>query len=140
MKNEALYYIITLELGIAFLDKGKSVIYFNKFKDPIDSHEKFKNRDYDEILDSIEFLDKYKNSKILTNIPEATSLLKNKGFEEIEKIPPSIERLIQINKINFYLQSNQFSNEKEIIKDLREFSLKWSSLRVQEASEQLIYT
>ena len=80
-------------------------------------------------------MDKYKNSKILTNIPEATSLLKNKGFEEIEKISPPIERFIQINKINFYLQSNQFSNEKEIINDLREFSLKWSSLRVQEASE-----
>ena len=137
MKNEDLYYIITLELGIAILDTGKSVIYFNKFKDPINSHEKFKNRDYDEILDSIEFLDKYKNSKILTNIPEATSLLKNKGFEGIEKISHPIERFIQINKINFYLQSNQFSNEKEIINDLREFSLKWSSLRVQEASEQL---
>ncbi len=137
MKNEDLYYIITLELGIAILDTGKSVIYFNKFKDPINSHEKFKNRDYDEILGSIEFLDKYKNSKILTNIPEATSLLKNKGFEWIEKISPPTERFIQINKINFYLQSNQFSNEKEIINDLREFSLKWSSLRVQEASEQL---
>jgi nucleolar protein 56 len=137
MKNEDLYYIITLELGIAILDTGKSVIYFNKFKDPINSHEKFKNRDYDEILGSIEFLDKYKNSKILTNIPEATSLLKNKGFEGIEKISPPTERFIQINKINFYLQSNQFSNEKEIINDLREFSLKWSSLRVQEASEQL---
>jgi nucleolar protein 56 len=137
MKNEDLYYIITLELGIAILETGKSVIYFNKFKDPINSHEKFKNRDYDEILGSIEFLDKYKNSKILTNIPEATSLLKNKGFEWIEKISPPTERFIQINKINFYLQSNQFSNEKEIINDLREFSLKWSSLRVQEASEQL---
>lgn len=137
MKNEDLYYIITLELGIAILDTDKSVIYFNKFKDPINSHERFKNRNYDEILDSIEFLDKYKNSKILTNIPEATSLLKNKDFEEIEKISPPIERFIQINKINFYLQSNQFSNEKEIINDLREFSLKWSSIKVQEASEQI---
>ena len=137
MKIEDLYYIITLELGIAILETDKSVIYFNKFKDPINSHEKFKNRDYDEILGSIEFLDKYKNSKILTNIPEAHSLLKNKGFEGIEKISPPIERFIQINKISFYLQSNQFSNEKEIINDLREFSLKWSSLRVQEASEQL---
>jgi nucleolar protein 56 len=137
MKNEDLYYIITLELGIVILDRGKNVIYFNKFKDPINSHEKFKNRDYNEVLGNMEFLDKYKSCKILTNIPEAISLLKNKDFEEIEKISPQLESFIQINKINFYLQSNHFSNEKEIINDLREFSLKWSSIRVQEASEQL---
>jgi nucleolar protein 56 len=35
------------------------------------------------------------------------------------------------------LQSNLFSNEKEIIKELRDFSLKWSSLKIQEASEQI---
>ncbi len=137
MKNEDLYYIITLELGIAILDIGKNVIYFNKFKDPLNSHDKFKNREYNEILDTVEFLDKYRNCRILTNFPEANSLLKNKDFEEIEKISPQMERFIQINKLNFYLQSNHFSNEKEIINDLREFSLKWSSLRVQEASEQL---
>jgi nucleolar protein 56 len=137
MKNEDLYYIINLELGIVILDSGKNVIYFDKFKDPINSHEKFKNRDYDEVLGNMEFLDKYKSCKILTNIPEAISLLKNKDFEEIEKISPQLECFIQINKINFYLQSNHFSNEKEIINDLREFSLKWSSIRVQEASEQL---
>jgi nucleolar protein 56 len=137
MKNEDLYYIINLELGIVILDSGKNVIYFDKFKDPINSHEKFKNRDYNEVLGNMEFLDKYKSCKILTNIPEAISLLKNKDFEEIEKISPQMESFIQINKINFYLQSNHFSNEKEIINDLREFSLKWSSIRVQEASEQL---
>jgi nucleolar protein 56 len=137
MKNEDLYYIINLELGIVILDSGKNVIYFDKFKDPINSHEKFKNRDYDEPLGNMEFLDKYKSCKILTNFPEAISLLKNKDFEEIEKISPQMESFIQINKINFYLQSNHFSNEKEIINDLREFSLKWSSIRVQEASEQL---
>jgi nucleolar protein 56 len=137
MKNEDLYYIITLELGIVILDSGKNVIYFDKFKDPINSHEKFKNRDYNEVLGNMEFLDKYKSCKILTNFPEAISLLKNKDFEEIEKISPQMESFIQINKINFYLQSNHFSNEKEIINDLREFSLKWSSIRVQEASEQL---
>jgi nucleolar protein 56 len=137
MKNEDLYYIINLELGIVILDSGKNVIYFDKFKDPINSHEKFKNRDYNEVLGNMEFLDKYKSCKILTNIPEAISLLKNKDFEEIEKISPQLECFIQINKINFYLQSNHFSNEKEIINDLREFSLKWSSIRVQEASEQL---
>ena len=137
MKNEDLYYIITLELGIVILDNGKNVIYFDKFKDPINSHEKFKNRDYNEVLGNMEFLDKYKSCKILTNFPEAISLLKNKDFEEIEKISPQMESFIQINKINFYLQSNHFSNEKEIINDLREFSLKWSSIRIQEASEQL---
>src|SRR5919112_1317110 len=137
MKNEDLYYIITLELGIVILDNGKNVIYFDKFKDPINFHEKFKNRDYNELLDNTEFLDKYKSCKILTNFPEAISLLKNKDFEEIEKISPRMESFIQINKINFYLQSNHFSNEKEIINDLRDFSLRWSSLRVQEASEQL---
>jgi nucleolar protein 56 len=137
MKNEDLYYIINLELGIVILDSGKNVIYFDKFKDPINSHEKFKNRDYNEVLGNMEFLDKYKSCKILTNFPEAISLLKNKDFEEIEKISPQMESFIQINKINFYLQSNHFSNEKEIINDLREFSLKWSSIRVQEASEQL---
>jgi len=137
MKNGDLYYIITLELGIVILDNGKNVIYFDKFKDPINSHEKFKNRDYNEVLGNMEFLDKYKSCKILTNFPEAISLLKNKDFEEIEKISPQMESFIQINKINFYLQSNHFSNEKEIINDLREFSLKWSSIRIQEASEQL---
>jgi nucleolar protein 56 len=137
MKNEDLYYIITLELGIVILDNGKNVIYFDKFKDPINFHEKFKNRDYNEVLGNMEFLDKYKSCKILTNFPEAISLLKNKDFEEIEKISPQMESFIQINKINFYLQSNHFSNEKEIINDLREFSLKWSSIRIQEASEQL---
>ena len=137
MKNEDLYYIITLELGIVILDNGKNVIYFDKFKDPINSHEKFKNRDYNEVLGNMEFLDKYKSCKILTNFPEAISLLKNKDFEDIEKISTQMESFIQINKINFYLQSNHFSNEKEIINDLREFSLKWSSIRIQEASEQL---
>src|SRR5215212_4257641 len=137
MKNEDLYYIITLELGIVILDRGKNVIYFDKFKDPINSHEKFKNRDYNDVLGNMEFLDKYKSCKILTNFPEAISLLKNKDFEAIEKISPQMESFIQINKINFYLQSNHFSNEKEIINDLRDFSLKWSSIRVQEASEQL---
>jgi hypothetical protein len=83
MKNGDLYYIITLELGIVILDNGKNVIYFDKFKDPINSHEKFKNRDYNEVLGNMEFLDKYKSCKILTNFPEAISLLKNKDFEEI---------------------------------------------------------
>ena len=47
MKDENLYYIITIELGIAILNSDKNVIYFNKFKDPIDSHAKFKDKEYE---------------------------------------------------------------------------------------------
>ena len=77
------------------------------------------------------------NIKILTNIPEIRNLLKDKNFESIEKYSQSVEKYIQINKLHLYLQSNFFSNEKEIINNLRDFSLKWSSLKIQEASEQI---
>ncbi|MBA3750609.1 MAG: hypothetical protein H0X03_06930, partial [Nitrosopumilus sp.] len=137
MKEENLHYIITLELGIAILNSDKNVIYFNKFIDPINSHGKLKNKDYNEINDSIEFVEKYKNSDILTNFPEIINILRNKDFKLIEKTSPLVEKYIQINKLDIYLQSNHFSNEKEIINELRDFSLKWSSLKVQEASEQM---
>jgi nucleolar protein 56 len=137
MKDENPHYLITLELGIAILNSDKNVIYFNKFTDPIKSYGKLKNKDYNEIIDSIEYLEKYKNSNILTNFPEIINLLKNKDFELIEKISPLIEKHIQINKLDIYLQSNHFPNEKEIINELRDFSLKWSSLKIQEASEQM---
>ncbi len=137
MKDENLYYIITLELGIVILNSDKDVIYFNKFNNPIESHTKFKDKDYEEIVESIKFLEKHKNIKILTNFPEITNLLKDKDYEAIEKISPPIEKYIQINKLKIYLKSNIFSNEKEIIKELRDFSLKWSSLKIQEASEQI---
>jgi nucleolar protein 56 len=140
MKDENIYYIITLELGIVILNSDKDVIYFNKFSNAIESHTKFKNKDYDEIVQSIEsikVLENHKNIKILTNFPEIMNLLKDKNYEAIEKISPPIEKYIQINKLNIYLKSNIFSNEKEIIKELRDFSLKWSSLKIQEASEQI---
>jgi nucleolar protein 56 len=140
MKDENLYYIITLELGVVILNSDKDVIYFNKFNNAIESHTKFKDKDYEEIVQSLEstkFLEKHKNLKILTNIPELSNLLKDKDYEAIEKISPPIEKYIQINKLNIYLKSNIFSNEKEIIKELRDFSLKWSSLKIQEASEQI---
>ena len=140
MKDENLHYIITLELGIAILNPDKNVIYFKKFQDPLNSHIKFKDKDYNEIIEtieSVEFLEKHKNIKILTNFPEIINLLKDKDFEVIEKISPLIEKYIQIHKLDIYLQSSHFSNEKEIIKELRDFSLKWSSLKIQEASEQI---
>ncbi|MDQ6723901.1 MAG: ribonucleotide-diphosphate reductase subunit beta [Thermoproteota archaeon] len=140
MKDENLHYIITLELGIAILNSDKNVIYFNKFKDPINSHVKLKDKDYMEIIEiieSVEILENHKNIKILTNFPELGNLLKNKDFKMIEKISPLIEKHVQINKLNIYLQSSNFSNDKEIIKELRDFSLKWSSLKIQEASEQI---
>ncbi len=90
MRDDNLYYIITLELGIAILDPNKNVIYFNKFIDPINSHEKIKEKDYDEIVQNIqnvEIFEKYQNIKILTNFPEIINLIKNKNFEAIEKIP-----------------------------------------------------
>src|SRR6185503_715920 len=74
---------------------------------------------------------------LLTNLEEIISLLKDKEFKAIEKISSPIERNIQLDKLNIYLESNFFSNEKEIIKQLRDFSLKWSSLKIKEASEQL---
>ncbi len=140
MKDENLHYIITFELGIAILTPNKNVIYFKKFQDPLNSHIKFKDKDYNEIIEtieSVEFLEKHKNIKILTNFPEIINLLKDKDFEVIEKISQPIEKHIQIHKLDIYLQSSHFSNEKEIIKELRDFSLKWSSLKIQEASEQI---
>ncbi len=140
MKDENLYYIITLELGIVILNSDKDVIYFNKFKNPIESYTKFKDKNYEEIIKSIEsltFLEKHQNIKILTNFLEINDLLKDKDYKSIEKIPPLLEKYIQINKLDIYVKSNIFSNEKEIIKELRDFSLKWSSLKIQEASEQI---
>ena len=52
MKDENLYYIITLELGVVILNSDKDVIYFNKFNNAIESHTKFKDKDYEEIVQS----------------------------------------------------------------------------------------
>ena len=79
MKDENLYYIITLELGVVILNSDKDVIYFNKFNNAIESHTKFKDKDYEEIvqsLESIKFLEKHKNIKILTNFPETIEFIK----------------------------------------------------------------
>ncbi len=137
MKDDNLQYIISLELGIAILNADKNIINFNRFKDPIESNERFKGKEYKEIIESIEFLETHRNGKIMTNMPEIIDLLKDREFDSIERISPSVEKFIQINKLNIYLQSNSFANEREIINKLRDFSLKLSSLRIQEASEQM---
>ncbi len=137
MKDDNLQYIISLELGIAILNSDKNIINFNRFNDPIESNERFKGKEYKEIIESIEFLETHRNGKIMTNIPEIIDLLKDREFDSIERISPSVEKFIQINKLNIYLQSNRFANEREIIDKLRDFSLKLSSLRIQEASEQM---
>ncbi len=137
MKDDNLQYIISLELGIAILNSDKNIINFNRFNDPIESNERFKGKEYKEIIESIEFLETHRNGKIMTNMPEIIDLLKDREFDSIERISPSVEKFIQINKLNIYLQSNRFANEREIIDKLRDFSLKLSSLRIQEASEQM---
>ena len=135
------YYIITLELGIVVLNSNRDIIYFNKFTDPIDIHEKIKEKQYSEIIKIIEDLEVFKNKtniKMITNIPEIRNLLiEDKKFESIEKCSQSVEKYVQLNKLHLYLQSNFFSNEKEIIDNLRDFSLNWSSIKIQEASEQI---
>jgi nucleolar protein 56 len=137
MKDENHHYILSLELGIAILNADKDIINFNKFEDPIESRERIKGKDYQEIIESIGYLEDHSNSKIITNIPEIINLLKDKDFEHVEKISPSMEKYIQINKLSIYLNSNSFANEREIIRKLRDFSLKLSSLKIQEASEQM---
>jgi nucleolar protein 56 len=139
MMDESFYYIVTLELGTVVLDINKNIVYFNKFKDPIKSHSNFVNRNYNEIIEIIENNNIFKNLnniKILANLNELINLLKKKDIKT-EKLPPSMEIYTQINKLNIYLETNQFSNEKDIINQLREFSLKWSSIKIQEASEQI---
>ncbi len=137
MKDDNLQYIISLELGIAILNADKNIINFNRFKDPIESNERFKGKEYKEIIESIGFLETHRNGKIMTNMPEIIDLLIDREFDSVERISPSVEKFIQINKLNIYLQSNSFANEREIINKLRDFSLKLSSLRIQEASEQM---
>ena len=137
MKDDNLQYIISLELGIAILNADKNIINFNRFKDPIESNERFKGKEYKEIIESIGFLETHRNGKIMTNMPEIIDLLIDREFDSVERISPSVEKFIQINKLNIYLQSNGFANEREIINKLRDFSLKLSSLRIQEASEQM---
>ena len=90
---------------------------------------------------SLEFF-KVKPELLQTNYPDLIEYLKNITFSA-EKISDVDEKQLQIDKIRLYTQmygSNQ-QDHSEIVSsisgDIREFALKWSSIRVQEASEQL---
>ena len=77
-----------------------------------------------------------------TNYPDLIEYLKNNTFDA-EKISDLDEKHFQIENFSLYTQiygSNQQDHSEivgNISGDIREFALKWSSIRVQEASEQL---
>ncbi|MDQ3083593.1 MAG: ribonucleotide-diphosphate reductase subunit beta, partial [Thermoproteota archaeon] len=139
--TDNVYKFLILELGIAIVDEKNQIQSFKKFHDPVQSHIKVKNRDYEEISESLEFF-KVKPELLQTNFPEIIDYLRNNTFNA-EKISAVDERQLQIDKISFYTkvydsdQQDHSDRGRNISDDLREFSLKWSSIRVQEASEQL---
>jgi len=139
--TDNVYKFLVLELGIAIIDEKNQIQSFKKFHEPLQSHLKIKNRDYAEISESLEFF-KVKPELLQTNYPEIIDYLRINTFNS-EKISAFEERQFQVDKIRFYTRmygSNQQDHpdlERKILNDLREFSLKWSSIRVQEASEQL---
>ena len=135
------YKFLILELGIAIVDEKNQTQSFKKFLDPVKSHLRIKNRDYEEISESLEFF-KVKPELLQTNYPELIGFLKNNTFNT-EKIAEVEEKQFQIDKISSYkqmfdsYQQNHSELANDISGDLREFALKWSSIRVREASEQL---
>lgn len=139
--TDNVYKFLILELGIAIVDEKNQTQSFKKFYDPIVSHLKIKNRDYEEISESLEFF-KVKPELLQTNYPELIEYLKNNTFNA-EKIPDGDEKQLQIGKIRLYTQmyGTNSQDHSEIVSnisgEIREFALKWSSIRVQEASEQL---
>ena len=139
--TDNVYKFLILELGIAIVDEKNQTQSFKKFYDPIVSHLKIKNRDYEEISESLEFF-KVKPELLKTNYPELIEFLKNNTFNA-EKIAEVEEKQFQIDKISSYkqmfdsYQQNHSELADDISGDLREFALKWSSIRVREASEQL---
>jgi nucleolar protein 56 len=139
--TDNVYKFLILELGIAIVDEKNQTQSFKKFHDPIKSHLKIKNRDFEEISESLEFF-KVKPGLLQTNYPEIIDYLKNNMFNG-EMISDVDEKQFQIDKIKFY-SPMYGSNPQDhpglvgsMSDDLREFALKWSSIRVQEASEQL---
>ncbi len=139
--TDNVYKFLILELGIAIVDEKNQTQSFKKFPDPIKSHLKIKNRDFEEISESLEFF-KVKPELLQTNYPELIDYLKN-NMINAEMISDVDEKQFQIDKIKFY-SPMYGSNPQDhpglvgiISDDLREFALKWSSIRVQEASEQL---
>jgi len=139
--TDNVYKFLILELGIAIVDEKNQTQSFKKFLDPVKSHLRIKNRDYEEISESLEFF-KVKPELLKTNYPELIEFLKNNTFNA-EKIAEVEEKQFQIDKISSYKQMfdpyQQYHSElaDDISGDLREFALKWSSIRVREASEQL---
>jgi nucleolar protein 56 len=139
--TDNVYKFLILELGIAIVDEKNQLQSFKNFDEPVQSHLKIKNRDYVEISESLEFF-KVKPVLLQTNYPDIIDYLRNNAFNA-EKISAVDERQFQIDKFSFYKriydsnQENHPGQERNIVGDLREFSLKWSSIRVQEASEQL---
>lgn len=139
--TDNVYKFLILELGIAIVDEKNQTQSFKKFHDPIKSHLKIKNRDFEEISESLEFF-KVKPELLQTNYHELIDYLKNNMFNA-EMISDVDEKQFQIDKIKFYSPmygSNPLDHPGlvgSMSDDLREFALKWSSIRVQEASEQL---
>ncbi len=139
--TDNVYKFLVLELGIAIVDDKNQIQSFKKFHEPVQSHLKLKNRDYAEISESLEFF-KVKPALLQTNYPEIIDHLRINTFDA-EKISVLDERQFQVDKINFYTgmygsnQQDHSDRGRNVLDDLREFSLKWSSIRVQEASEQL---
>jgi nucleolar protein 56 len=135
------YKFLILELGVAVVDKKNQTQSFKKFHDPVKSHLKIKDRDYQEISECLQFF-KAKPELLQTNYPELIDYLKSYAIN-VEKISDLEDKQIQIDKINFYAQTHDSNQEdhsemvENISNELRDFALKWSSIRVQEASEQL---
>lgn len=135
------YRFLILELGIAILNNDNEIMHFKKFQDPSQSHLKLKMNDFKEVSESLEFFES-KPSVIVTNNPSIIDFLKSYS-DRVEKISPYDERLLQINKKEIYANIKNFEkdnfehNEETLNAILRDFSLKWSSLKVQEASAQL---
>ncbi|MDR4491026.1 MAG: hypothetical protein R2685_09020 [Candidatus Nitrosocosmicus sp.] len=134
------YKFLVLELGIAILENENSVVYFKKFENPYESHLKLKDNNYADLRESLEFFSE-KPHLISTNYPAATSFLKDFS-ENVERISSRDEKAFQLNKLNLYLSLPEVSMDqnkakKSLVAELRNFALEWSSLKIQEASQQL---
>ncbi len=137
MKDQS-FFLIVLELGVIVFDSEKNVICFIKYDDPLRSFNNLKSNKYEEITECLKVFDKRNRDdlKIFTNHNSVRQFIKDNGFKS-ESVSYEQEREIQINKIQLYLKTEKFANEKEIIDQLRDFSFNLSSSKVQEASEQL---
>ena len=100
--TDNVYKFLILELGIAIVDEKNQTQSFKKFLDPVKSHLRIKNRDYEEISESLEFF-KVKPELLQTNYPELIEFLKNNTFNA-EKIAEVEEKQFQIDKISSYKQ------------------------------------